>query len=407
VTEQVEQQRQLERHAAELEHRVTERTQELRYAMEEAEQANRTKSEFLAGISHELRTPMNAILGFAQLLELDELEDEQADNVRQILRAGRHLLELITELLDIARIESGELALSLEAVSLEGLLAEAADLTRPLAEQHGVTVELDGDVGGYVLADRQRALQVLLNLLANGVKYNRPGGSVTVGCSEDGAGRVAIAVRDTGHGIAAEDLERLFVPFERLGLEGGTIEGAGLGLTLAQRLVEAMEGTIAVTSDVGEGSTFTVELPRADDPLAALEETGPGLPAAAGRTATVLYIEDNLANLQLVKRALARQPGLTVLEATHGEAGLEIARTSRPDLVLLDLHLPDVSGEEVLEALAADPETCDIPVVIVSAAASKGRVQRLRQRGAREYLTKPIDIAELLAVVNATLGGRR
>ena len=407
VTEQVEQQRQLERHAAELEQRVAERTKELRYAMEEAEQANRTKSEFLAGISHELRTPMNAILGFAQLLELDELEDEQADNVRQILRAGRHLLELITELLDIARIESGELALSLEAVSLERLLVEAADLTRPLAEQHGVTVALDGDVGGYVLADRQRALQVLLNLLANGVKYNRPGGSVTVGCSEDGAGRVAIAVRDTGHGIATEDLERLFVPFERLGLEGGTIEGAGLGLTLAQRLVEAMDGTIALTSAVGEGSTFTVELPRADDPLAALDVAAPGLPAAAGRTATVLYIEDNLANLQLVKRALARQPGLTVLEATHGEAGLEIARARRPDLVLLDLHLPDVSGEEVLEALAAAPETSDIPVVIVSAAASKGRVQRLRQRGAREYLTKPIDIAELLAVVNATLGGSR
>jgi CheY-like chemotaxis protein len=261
-------------------------------------------------------------------------------------------------------------------------------------------------VSGYVLADRQRALQVLLNLLANGVKYNRPGGSVTVGCNADGVGRVAIAVRDTGHGIAPEDLERLFVPFERLGLEGGTIEGVGLGLTLAQRLMEAMDGTIAVTSAVGDGSTFTVGLPRAEDPLAALEETATSLPAAAGGTATVLYIEDNLANLQLVKRALARQPGLTVLEATHGEAGLEAARTSRPDLILLDLHLPDLSGEELLEALAAHPETKNIPVVIVSAAASKGRVQRLRQRGAREYLTKPIDIAELLAVVNTTLGGR-
>jgi PAS domain S-box-containing protein len=403
VTELVLQRKQLERHAAELEQRVAERTKELRLAMEEAERANSAKSEFLAGISHELRTPMNAILGFAQLLELDELEGEQADNVRQILGAGRHLLELITELLDIARIESGEVALSLEAVSLEGLLVEATDLTRPLAEELGVTVAIEGEPGGYVFADRQRALQVLLNLLANGVKYNRRGGTVTVACTSAGSGPVAIAVSDTGDGIAPEDLDRLFVPFERLGLEAGAIEGAGLGLTLAQRLVDAMGGTLSVASAVGVGSTFTVELPRADDPLAALEATTAQRPAQTGRTATILYIEDNLANLQLVKRALARQPGLTVLEATRGEVGLEVARTSRPDLVLLDLHLPDMPGEDVLEALSSGPDTAEIPVVVVSAAASKGRVRRLRQRGASEYLTKPIDIAELVSVVNATL----
>jgi PAS domain S-box-containing protein len=395
----------LQRHAAELEQRVAERTEDLRAAVDAAERANRAKSEFLAGISHELRTPMNAILGFAQLLELDELADDQGDNVRQILRAGRHLLELITELLDIARIEAGELALSLEPVSLDDLLSQAVDLTRPLAEQLGVTVSLEGEVDGYLLADRQRVLQVLLNLLANAAKYNRSGGSVVVGCREDGA-RVAISVTDNGHGIALEDVERLFVPFDRLGLEAGAIEGAGLGLALARRLVEAMDGTISVASTIGVGSTFIVELPRADDPLAALA-AAEGAPAPAARhTATILYIEDNLANLQLVERVLARQPGLTMLKATDGARGLELARERRPDLVLLDLHLPDTTGEEVLDELKASPDTAGIPVVVVSAAASKGRVQRLRQRGAREYLTKPIDIVELLTVVDATLGAR-
>ena len=396
----------LRRHAAELEQRVAARTRDLSLAMEEAERANRAKSEFIAGISHELRTPMNAILGFAQLLELDGLAGEQGDNVQQILRAGHHLLELITELLDIARIEAGELALSLEPVSIDDLLAEAVNLTRPQGEKLGVAVSTEGDTGGWVFADRQRALQVLLNLLVNGVKYNRPGGSVTIRCSPNGS-RVAIAVRDTGHGIAPEDLERLFVPFERLGLEGGTIEGAGLGLALARRLVEAMGGTISVTSNTDAGSTFTVELPRADDPLAALDAIPADRAAEPGHTATILYIEDNLANLELVRRALARQPGLTVLEATHGRRGLELARDERPDLVLLDLHLPDITGEEVLDALRASPETADVPVIVVSAEASKGRVQRLRQRGAHDYLTKPVDIVQLLGVVNATLGARR
>ena len=407
VTEQRRLHDELQRHAAELEQRVAERTRDLRDAMEAAEGANRAKSEFLTGISHELRTPMNAILGFAQLLELDELDGEQGDNVRQILRAGRLLLELITELLDIARIEAGELALSLEAVSVEDLLVEAVDLTRPLAEQLGVSMSMNDGAGGYVLADRQRALQVLLNLLANAVKYNERGGSVEVATRRDGDVRVAIAVNDTGHGIVVEDLERLFVPFERLGLEGGTIEGAGLGLALARRIAEAMGGSISVTSTPGVGSTFTVELPLAEDPLTALDAAPAEGPVRETRDATILYIEDNLANLQLVERALARQPGWKVLTATLGRLGLELARDRRPDLVLLDLHLPDIAGEEVLAELTAMPETASIPVVIVSAAASKGRVERLRQRGAHDYLTKPIDLAELLEVIGAALGTRR
>jgi PAS domain S-box-containing protein len=396
---------QLQRHAAELEQRVAARTRDLRAAMEEAERANRAKSEFIAGISHELRTPMNAILGFAQLLELDGLNGEQADGVQQILRAGRHLLELITELLDIARIEAGELGLSLERVNVKELLVDAVDLTRPLAETTGVTITINGDLGGYLLADRQRVLQVLLNLLANALKYNRQGGSVEVTPSRKGDTRVEIAVQDTGPGIASENLERLFLPFERLGLEGGPIEGAGLGLALTQRLIEAMGGRIAVTSTTGVGSTFTIELPRAEDPLA---ETDPAeQPVRQARAATILYIEDNLANLQLVERALTRQPGFNVLTATQGRLGLVLARDRQPDLILLDLHLPDTTGEEVLEELTSTPETAAIPVIVVSAAASKGRVQRLRQRGAHHYLTKPIDLAELLEVVSNAVGTRR
>ncbi len=396
----------LRRHAEELEYRVAERTRDLSRAKEEAERANRTKSDFLAGISHELRTPMNAILGFAQLLDLDELGGEQGDNVRQILRAGRHLLELITELLDIARIEAGELALSLEPVGVEELVAEACALTKPLADENDVAISVTpGPASTFVVADRQRLLQVLLNLLANAVKYNRPGGSVEVRAEANGD-RLSIAVRDTGRGVADQDLEQLFEPFERLGLEGGAIEGVGLGLALAQRLVQAMHGTLSAASTLGVGSTFTIDLPRATDPLGALETDDGSPELAESPPATIVYVEDNVANLQLVERALARQPHLRLLTATEGQPGLELVRESRPDLVLLDLHLPDVSGEDILEDLASNPDTASIPVVIVSAAASKGRVERLRERGARAYLTKPIDLAELYDVVHTLLGER-
>jgi CheY-like chemotaxis protein len=224
--------------------------------------------------------------------------------------------------------------------------------------------------------------------------------------SEHAADCIAIAVADTGHGIAVEDLDRLFDPFERLGLDGGTVEGAGLGLALAQRLVGAMSGTLSVVSDVGEGSTFTIELPRTADPLAALDTIVDGPAVADAAAATIVYVEDNAANLQLVERALARQPNLRLLTATDGRHGIELVLEARPDLVLLDLHLPDVSGEEVLDELASRPETARIPVVVVSAAASKGRVQRLQERGARAYLTKPIDLAELYEVVHGVLAER-
>jgi CheY-like chemotaxis protein/anti-sigma regulatory factor (Ser/Thr protein kinase) len=259
-------------------------------------------------------------------------------------------------------------------------------------------------VSRYVLADRQRLLQVLLNLVTNAVKYNRPGGSVEVRCAPGTEGRVALEVRDTGPGIAEEDLERLFVPFNRLGLEAGTSEGAGLGLALAKRLVEAMAGTIAVASDPG-GTSFTVLLPEAEDPLATLEEPEAREPATGARAATILYVEDNLANLKLVERALLRQPGFDVLSATDGRTGIELARRHRPDVVLLDLHLPDIAGEEVLDELAAHRETRKVPVIVISAAASKARIDALKRRRITAYLTKPIDLTELLDVVDDALAG--
>jgi len=244
-----------------------------------------------------------------------------------------------------------------------------------------------------------------LNLLANAVKYNRPGGSVDVRAEASGD-RISIAVRDTGRGVADQDLEQLFEPFERLGLEGGAIEGVGLGLALAQRLVRAMQGTLSAASTLGVGSTFSIDLPRATDPLGALETDNGAPELAEAPPATIVYVEDNAANLQLVERALARQPNLRLLTAMDGRHGIELVLDARPDLVLLDLHLPDVSGEEVLDELASRPETARIPVVVVSAAASKGRVQRLQERGARAYLTKPIDLAELYEVVHGVLAER-
>ena len=346
---------QLQRHAAELEQRVAERTHELRDAMEEAERANRAKSEFLAGISHELRTPMNAILGFAQLLELDELAGEQGDSVQQILRAGRHLLELITELLDIARIEAGELALSLEPVSLETLLERGP---RPDAAARRAARRDRGD--------RRRLRRLGLRRQAarppgpaeparERRQVQPPGrerhGRVQARTAPGSRSRCATPATGSRRRISSGCSCRSSGSVSRAGRSRAPASASRSRGASSRRWA----GTISVTSTTGVGSTFTVELPRADDPLAALDAIPADCAAEAGHTATILYIEDNLANLQLVRRALARQPGLTMLEATHGRRGLELAREQRPDLVLLDLHLPDISGEEVLDALGRIP----------------------------------------------------
>jgi signal transduction histidine kinase/ActR/RegA family two-component response regulator len=395
---------------------VTARTRELevahdarREAQEAAEAANHAKSVFLSRMSHELRTPLNSILGFGQLLELEDLGDGQRDSVGQILKGGRHLLALINEVLDISRIEAGELSLSPEPVLVSDLIQEAVDLIRPSVKHRGIQLVVDrsGVCDCYVFADRQRFKQVLLNLLSNAVKYNRPRGTIALSCRQLTDTRISVSVADTGYGIAAERLGLLFIPFERLGVEGGDVEGTGIGLALSKRLAEAMGGTVSATSTLGQGSTFTLELPRVEGPVERYERlNGDRQPSAAStsRSHRILHIEDNLSNLKLIEKIFAQRSDVEVVAAMHGSLGLELAHENRPSLILLDLHLPDIDGEQVLQRLRDDPITASIPVVIVSADATPGQIQRLLAAGATSYITKPIDVRELLDVFDRTVG---
>lgn len=377
--------------------------QQLREAKEIADAASRAKSEFLSHMSHELRTPLSSILGFAQLLEMRDLPLEVAQEVRPIRRAGEHLLELISQVLDIARIEAGHLPLSIEPVALAAAIHEAVRLMAPLADERGIAVTADAPGDVFVAADGQRLRQLLLNLLSNAVKYNRPEGVVTV-TARTVDGSADIAVRDTGVGIPPERMSRLFVPFERLEDDWRATEGAGLGLPLSVGLAEAMSGSISVESVVGAGTTFTVRLPVAEEVRVTAEvESPPAMPSpsASHGPATVLYIEDNLVNLRLVESVVAMRPGIELLSAMQGRLGIELARQHIPDLVLLDLHLPDVNGEEVVRNLRLDPRTGHCPIVVMSADATAGRVRRLREAGVTDYLTKPIDVAKLLDLLDA------
>ena len=374
---------------------------------EDAVRANQAKSEFLSRMSHELRTPLNAVLGFAQLLELNELTPGQQDAVAHIIKGGRHLLDLINEVLDIARIESGNLALSPEPVQMTQAVAETLDLVRPLAASSGIALpDGPGPCAAFVVADLSRLKQVLLNLLANGIKYNRPGGSVTITCEviRDGWGRISIT--DTGVGIPSDKLPLLFTPFERLGAEQSEVEGTGVGLALSRRLVEAMGGMLSVDTAPGQGSTFWLELPLAAEPATQTDATGNAVGRSQPkihRRARILYIEDNLSNLRLMERLF---DDAELLSAMQGELGIVLARQHRPDLVLLDLHLPDIPGEQVLRRLGADPATARVPIVAVSADATPGRVRRILALGARTYLTKPLNVRELLHVVAEILNER-
>jgi PAS domain S-box-containing protein len=374
-----------------------------------AEKANRAKSEFLSKMSHELRSPLNAILGFAQLMESGSPapSPSQQASIAQILHGGWYLLGLINEILDLALIESGKLSLSMEAVSLSEKFADCQAMIEPQVEKNGIRVSFAlFDSPCLVQADRTRLKQVMINLLTNAIKYNRAGGTVDVAYATPAAGRIRISVRDTGPGLAPQDLDQLFQPFNRLGQESGTQEGTGIGLVVCKQLVEMMGGEIGVASRVGVGSEFWFELNQAtpggvlaDDALA----TAPTLVQPAVGLDTLLYVEDNPANMDLVEQLIARRPNLRLLKAGNGSSGIALARMHQPRVILMDINLPGITGFQALKTLQQDPATQHIPVLALSANAMPHDIEKGLAAGFMRYLTKPIKLNELMQALDVAL----
>lgn len=406
-----------------LEQRVDERTlqlalanAELANAIEEARSANQAKSAFLSSMSHELRTPLNAILGFAQILTSDTLPstlEQKKEFANHILKSGRHLLTLINEILDLAKVESGTVTLSMEPVALSDTLLETRTMVEPIAAGRGVRVLYPEVPGAVVLADRTRLKQVLLNLLSNAVKYNRESGAVVLSCEQVGPSRLRLSVQDTGAGLDADQVASLFQPFNRLGQEGGQQEGTGIGLVVTKRLVELMGGEIGVSSSPGVGSVFWIEL-ATTAPLAPHAPEGdaepprPTEPAPdGGEPHLLLYVEDNPANLRLVEEIVRFRDDLRLLSAPDGHLGLSLARAHQPEVILMDLNLPGMSGIDVLRQLRADPLTAAIPVIALTANAMPRDIERGQAAGFHRYLTKPIDIDKFTEAINSTLAQRR
>ena len=385
-------------------HDVTDRARTekaLREAKEEADRANQAKSEFLSRMSHEFRTPLNAILGFSQLIERHDPTGAQRTRVSHILSAGRDLLNLINEVLDISRLEAGNVQLSLEAVCVADALEEALILVRPLAEEWGIELSTlePLDETALVLADRRRLKQVLLNLLTDAVKSAPLEGKIKVSASPGRTGMMRIVVSDIGADISAEKLA-----FDHLDQEQTKVEGMGLGFALCQRLVRAMNGFFGAHTTIGHGSTFWVELARAESPLVrgvSARRNG-SEPGSNGAGRTILYVEDNLSNITLIEEMLAEQPEIKLMTARRGQLGIELARQHSPDLILLDLHLPDIPGWEVLSRLQRDDATREIPVVVISADVTSLQINRFMAAGARAYLTKPFDMPEFFRVIEQT-----
>ncbi|MFA5171406.1 MAG: ATP-binding protein [Sulfuriferula sp.] len=384
---------------------------ELTYAKAAAEKANLAKSEFLSSMSHELRSPLNAILGFAQLMESGTPlpTPSQKASINQILQAGWYLLELINEILDLALIESGKLSLSLEPISLSEVLLDCQAMIEPQAQKSGIHMSFPQfDNAYFAYADRTRAKQVIVNLLTNAIKYNSSGGMVEVTCCVNSQERIRISVRDTGEGLSADKLAQLFQPFNRLGQEAGVEEGTGIGLVVSKRLIELMEGELGVESTVGVGSVFWIELkvasplgliPGTDYPLDLLQIQMPH----GARLRTLLYIEDNKANMQLVEQLVARRSNMRLLSAGDGTRGIMLARIHQPDVILMDINLPGISGIQALKMLREDPVTAHIPVLAISANAMPHDIQKGLNAGFFRYLTKPIKVGEFMETLDLAL----
>jgi signal transduction histidine kinase len=385
---------------------------ELEGAKAVAEKANLAKSDFLSSMSHELRSPLNAILGFAQLMESDSPPPlpAQQESIEQILQAGWHLLTLINEILDLAKIESGKVSLTLEPVSLAEVMLECQAMLGSQAQQRGITMTFPPfDIPCFVHADQTRVKQVLLNLLTNAIKYNKAQGTIVVECLAIAPERLRVSVKDTGEGLLPEKLAQLFQPFNRLGQETSAVEGTGIGLVVAKQLVELMGGIIGVESTVGTGSVFWIELIADVAPSSAVKEEEPPTalvqpPVQHGkRVRLLLYVEDNPANMKLIEQLVARRPDLRLLTAVNGQRGIELARTAQPEMILMDINLPDISGIDALKILREDPATAHIPVVAISANAMPRDIENGLAAGFFRYLTKPIKVNEFMDTVMLAL----
>ena len=390
---------------------MQERNADLESARSVAEKANHAKSDFLSSMSHELRSPLNAILGFAQLMESESPPPTpaQKESITQILQAGWHLLTLINEILDLAKVESGQVPMSEEPVSLAELMLDCRAMIAPQAQQRGISLSFPRfDNPCLVRADRTRLKQVLVNLLSNAIKYNIKQGTVQVKCTASTPERTRISVSDIGAGLSPEQLTQLFQPFNRLGQEAGGEEGTGIGLVVAKRLVELMGGVIGVESIVGEGSVFWFELVSACSPHLSLQGGKaavlalPHAPRGA-QPHTLLYVEDNPANLKLIVELIARYPDIRLLTAVNGNSGIELARASQPDVILMDINLPGISGFEALKILSAESSTAHIPVIAVSANAMPLDIERGLKAGFFRYITKPIKVNEFIEALNVAL----
>ena len=388
---------------------------ELNAALEAAEKANLAKSDFLSSMSHELRTPLNAILGFAQLVETGQPTPtpSQKRSIEQILKSGWYLVDLINEILDLSLIESGNLILSQEPVALAAVLNECRTMIEPQAHKRGIAMHFAHLAAPcFVNADRTRLKQVLINLLFNAIKYNRPGGKVSLECRLINAHTIRISVRDTGVGLGPEQLSQLFQPFNRLGRESGTEEGTGIGLVVTKRLVGLMGGSIGANSEVGVGSVFWIEFSLAQathlvDDYAHEEAYARPAVADGALSHTLLYVEDNPANLELVERLVARRPDLHLLSAANGELGIEFARLYRPEVILMDINLPGISGIEAMAILRADPQTAHIPILALSANAMPHDIAKGRSAGFYDYLTKPIKVGPFMQALDKALAYAR